>query len=57
VVNGTFIWNSPLPTPDSPIATVAEPSSAVLASIGAVAAFLAYGWSRRRRAQRRQATA
>jgi hypothetical protein len=60
VVNETFIWNTPLPTPDSPIATVAtvpEPSSAVLASIGAVAAFLAYGRSRHRRAQRRQAAA
>jgi hypothetical protein len=59
VVNETFIWNTPLPTPDSPIATVIatvpEPSSALLASIGAVAAFLAYGWSRHRRAQRRQA--
>jgi hypothetical protein len=51
------LWSANLPSTDSPIATVPEPSSAVLASIGAVAAFLAYGWSRHRRAQRRQAAA
>jgi hypothetical protein len=51
------LWSSFLPTTDSPIATIPEPSSAVLASIGAVAAFLAYGWFRHRRAQRRQAAA
>jgi hypothetical protein len=47
-------WNSRLPSLDSPIATAAtvpEPSSAVLASIGAVVASLAYGWSRHRRLQ------
>jgi hypothetical protein len=54
--NLTSLWNSSLFPANSPIATVPEPSSAVLASIGAVAAFLAYGWSRHRRAQRRQAT-
>jgi hypothetical protein len=55
--NNTNLWNASLFPVNSPIATVPEPSSAVLASIGAVAAFLAYGWSRHRRAQRRQATA
>ena len=39
------------------IASVPEPSTALLASIGAVVGFLAYGWSRHRRAQRRQAAA
>ena len=53
----TALWNSSLFIDNSFIATVPEPSSAVLASIGAVAAFLAYRWSRHRRAQRRQATA
>jgi hypothetical protein len=38
------------------ISSVPEPSSAVLAAIGAVA-ILAYGWSRHRREQRRQAAA
>jgi hypothetical protein len=50
------LWANYLPTIDSPIATTAivpEPSSAVLASIGAVVAFLAYGWSRHRREQHR----
>jgi hypothetical protein len=37
-------------------ATVPEPSTALVAALGAVA-FLAYGWSRHRRAQRRQAAA
>jgi hypothetical protein len=48
-LSGT-LWSASLPTVDSPIATAAvpEPSSAVLASIGAV---LAYGWSRHRRVQ------
>jgi hypothetical protein len=50
------IFNTDLPS-TTPIATVPEPSSAVLASIGAVVAFLAYGWSHHRRAQRRQAAA
>jgi hypothetical protein len=47
-------WGSRLPSLDSPIATAAtvpEPSSAVIASIGAVVAVLAYGWSRHRRLQ------
>jgi hypothetical protein len=52
-LNSTVIWTNSLPTLDSPIATVPEPSSAVLASIGAVVAFLAYGWSRHRREQHR----
>ena len=50
------LWANYLPTIDSPIATTAivpEPSSAVLASIGAVVAFLAYGWSRQRRVHHR----
>jgi hypothetical protein len=50
------LWFGDLPTLQSPVATVSavpEPSSAALASIGAVVAFLAYGWSRHRRAQRR----
>jgi hypothetical protein len=51
------VWNSTLPSVSSPIASVPEPSSAVLASIGAIAALLAYGWSRHRREQRRQAAA
>jgi hypothetical protein len=54
--NNTNLWNSSLFPANSPIATVPEPSSAVLASVGAVAAFLAYGSSRHRRAQRLQAT-
>jgi hypothetical protein len=37
-------------------ASVPEPSTAIVASFGAVA-FLAYGWSRHRRQQRRQAAA
>jgi hypothetical protein len=56
-LNPTNLWQSNLPSTTSPIATaVPEPTSAVLASIGAVVAVLAYGWSRHRRAQRRQAT-
>jgi hypothetical protein len=55
--NNTNLWNASLFPVNSPIATVPEPSSAVLASIGAVAAFLAYGWSRHRREQRCQAAA
>jgi hypothetical protein len=55
-IPNNLLWFGDLPT-GSPIATVPEPSSAVLASIVAVAAFLAYGWSRHRRAQRRQAAA
>jgi hypothetical protein len=51
------LWSSNNLPSTTPIATVPEPSSAVLASIGAVVAFLAYGWSRHRRAQRRQAAA
>jgi hypothetical protein len=47
------LWLSTLPSIDSPIATVPEPSSSVLASIGAVIAFVAYGWSRHRRVQHR----
>jgi hypothetical protein len=39
------------------VSSVPEPSSAVLASIGAVVAFLALGWCRHRREQRRQAAA
>jgi len=51
------LWDSNLPSPSPVAAAVPEPPSAVLASIGAVAAFLAYGWSRHRRAKRRQAAA
>jgi hypothetical protein len=43
-------------TIDRPIATTPEPATAQLAVIGAVA-FLAYGWSRHRRHQGRQAAA
>jgi hypothetical protein len=50
----TLLWSAQLPTIGSPVATVPEPSSAVLASIGAVVAFLAYGWSRHRRVQHRR---
>ena len=39
------------------IAAVPEPSTGLLASIGAVVAILAYGWSHHRRVQRRQAAA
>ncbi len=49
----TDLWVSGIIDTASPIATVPEPSSAVLASIGAVVAFLAYGWSRHRRVQHR----
>jgi hypothetical protein len=56
-LNNNTLWASFLPSIDSPIATIPEPSSAVLASIGAVVALLAYGWSRHRREQRRQASA
>jgi hypothetical protein len=52
----TTLWAGNLPSIDSPIATTAtvpEPPSAVLASIGAVVVFLAYGWSRHRRVQHR----
>ena len=57
-LNNMTLWGGALPSVDSPIATVAtvpEPSSAVLASIGAVVAVLAYGWSRHPRAQHRLA--
>jgi hypothetical protein len=59
--SGTYqsnvIFGGMLP-PTAPIASVIpEPSAAVLAGIGALAAFLACGWSRNRRAQRRQAAA
>ena len=49
-LGGDPLFSASLPSVDSPIATAAvpEPSSAVLASIGAV---LAYGWSRHRRVQ------
>jgi hypothetical protein len=56
LINDIPIWAAGLPSLASPIATTAtvpEPPSAVLASIGAVVAFLAYGWSRHRRAQHR----
>jgi hypothetical protein len=54
---GQTLWiNFTLPSA-SPVAAVPEPSSAVLASIGAIVAVLAYGWSRHRRVQRRQAAA
>jgi hypothetical protein len=57
-VNSTVLWASLREDSIGVIATaVPEPSSAVLASIGAVAVFFAYGWSRHRRAQRRQAAA
>jgi hypothetical protein len=54
-INGAEAWSSSSLPPTAPIATVPEPSSAVLASTGAVAAFLAYGWSRHRRARRQAA--
>jgi hypothetical protein len=37
-------------------AAVPEPSTAILAAFGSVT-FITYGWSRHRRAQRRQAAA
>jgi hypothetical protein len=49
---GGLLWATVWPTTNS-IAVVPEPSSAVLASIGAVVAFLAYGWSRHRRLRHR----
>jgi hypothetical protein len=50
-LNNTLIWDSDLPSLDSPIATIPEPSTAIVAVFGA-ATFAAYGWSRRRRDQR-----
>jgi hypothetical protein len=49
--SGSGYWTVALPS-----AAVPEPSTAIMAAFGAVA-FLAYGWSRHRRAQRRQAAA
>jgi hypothetical protein len=52
------VFNSAWDT-STPVATLApspEPSTAALAVVGAIA-FLAYGWSRQRRAQRQQAAA
>jgi hypothetical protein len=51
----TGAWDAASPVASRLTLEVPEPSSAILAAIGAVA-FIAYGWSRRR-AQRRQGAA
>jgi hypothetical protein len=60
---GTYTWTwgtrahaDSLTVQIGPAAAVPEPSTALVAVFGAVA-FIAYGWSRHRRAQRRQAAA
>jgi hypothetical protein len=50
-------YNQVNPTVTATLSAVPEPSSAVLASIGAVVAFVIYGSSRHRREQQRQAAA
>jgi hypothetical protein len=56
--NPSIFWNTAIPNSPFIVATAAvpEPSTAIVACFGAVA-FIAYGWSRHRRAQRRQAAA
>jgi hypothetical protein len=53
----TWTWGTGSHADFFTLLIVPEPSSVVLASIGAVGAFLAYGWSRHRRQQRRMAAA
>jgi MYXO-CTERM domain-containing protein len=58
--NPSIFWNTAIPNSPFIVATAPaaapEPSTVIVAVFGAVA-FAAYGWSRRRRDQRRQAAA